>query len=190
MKTNVDAALVLAIKNGDADAFATLFSREFRNIKFFAHQYLNDWDNAEDVAQETFLALWTHRTALANDSNLKALLLTIAKNKSLNILRSQVRFKKDSLEKSEILLNIRALNNAYLESQIDAKAMTQVIEQAHNELPKHIRTSFDLSRQENLTYGEIAKTKGISLKSVEYQMAVALKHFRDKLTRFAGHLIL
>jgi len=190
MQQDKVTALSLAIKDGDCDAFTKLFSMEFRNIKFFAYQYLNDLAQSEDVAQETFLSLWINRSTIADDSNLKALLLTIAKNKSLNILRDQLHFIKDSLEESETLLNIKALNNAYIESHIDAMALADAIEQARNELPEHIRTSFDLSRMENMTYEEIAKIKGITVKSVEYQMSVALKHFRKKLTRFTNTIFI
>jgi RNA polymerase sigma-70 factor (ECF subfamily) len=177
-------SLVSAIKTGNSDAFTELFRMEFRNIKFFAYQYLNDLAQAEDVAQETFLSLWTNRTTIADNSNLKALLLTIAKNKSLNVLRSQQHFhKKDTLEKSEAQLNIKALSHPHIEAQIDASTLSEAIEQARNSLPEHIRTSFDLSRLENKTYEEIAKIKGITVKSVEYHLAVALKHFRGKLAQ-------
>ena len=186
MQQNKLTTLVLAIKSGDSDAFTELFNLEFRNIKFFAHQYLNNMEQAEDVAQETFLSLWINRTTIADNSNLKALLLTIAKNKSLNVLRSQLNNKKDSLEKSEALLNIKALNSSYIESQIDATALAETIEHAREELSEHIRSSFDLSRLENRTYEEIAKIKGITVKSVEYHISVALKHFRNKLAKFAS----
>lgn len=178
------SSLVSAIKSGNSDAFAELFRMEFRNIKFFAHQYLNDLAQAEDVAQETFLALWTNRATIADNSNLKALLLTIAKNKSLNVLRSQRHFHKNTIEKSEAQLNIKALSHPYIEEQIDAITLSEAIEQARNSLPEHIRTSFDLSRLENKTYKEIAEIRGITEKSVEYHLAVALKHFREKLARY------
>ena len=190
MQQDKVTALNLAIKDGDCDAFTKLFGMEFRNIKFFAYQYLNDLALSEDVAQETFLSLWINRSTIADDSNLKALLLTIAKNKSLNILRDQLHFIKDSLTESETLLNIKALSNAYIESQIDATDLAEAIEQARNDLPEHIRTSFDLSRMENMTYEEIAKIKGITVKSVEYQMSVALKHFRKKLARFINTILI
>jgi RNA polymerase sigma-70 factor (ECF subfamily) len=189
MQQDTAATLVLAIKIGDGNAFAKLFSMEFRNIKFFAYQYLNDLAQAEDVAQETFLSLWMNRATIADNSNLKALLLTIAKNKSLNILRAQLRFKKDPLEKSEAMLNIKALNSNYIESQIDAAALAETIEQTRNMLPQQIRTSFDLSRLENRTYEEIAKIKGVTVKSVEYHIAVALKLFRKKLAQFTNIIL-
>ena len=186
MQQDKHTALVLAIKSGDSDAFTELFSLEFRNIKFFAYQYLNNMEQAEGVAQETFLSLWINRATLADNSNLKALLLTIAKNKSLNVLRSQVNVKKCTLEKSETLLNIKVLSSSYIESQIDATALAEAIEHAREELPEHIRSSFDLSRLENRTYEEIAKIKGITVKSVEYHISVALKHFRKRLAQFAS----
>ena len=185
MEQNKHTTLVLAIKSGDGDAFAELFSLEFRNIKFFAHQYLSNMEQAEDVAQETFLSLWGNRTTLTDNSNLKALLLTIAKNKSLNVLRLHANSKTDSLERPEILLNIKALSSSYIENQIDATSLANAIEQASKELPEHVRASFDLSRLENRTYEEIAKIKGITVKSVEYHISLALKHFRRRLARFA-----
>ena len=186
MEKNKHTALVLAIKSGNGDAFAKLFSLEFRNVKFFAHQYLNNMEQAEDVAQETFLSLWGNRTALTDSSNLKALLLTIAKNKSLNVLRLHVNSKTDSLERPEIMLNIKALSSSYIENQIDATSLSEAIEQASKELPEHVRTSFNLSRLENRTYEEIAKIKGITVKSVEYHISLALKHFRRRLAQFAS----
>lgn len=190
MQQGKSTTLVVAIKEGNSDAFAELFTREFRNIKFFAYQYLHNLSQSEDVAQDTFLALWLNRESIADDSNLKSLLLTIAKNKALNVLRAHLRFKKDSLEKAEMLLNIKTLNSAYIESQIDAAALAEAIEQTRKNLPEHILASFDLSRSENLTYEEIAKMRGITVKSVEYHIAVALKLFREKLAHFTNMLIL
>ena len=178
--------MVQALKSDDCDAFAEIFYLEFKNIKFFAHQYLNDLDLAEDVAQESFLALWTHRATLAENSNIKALLLTIAKNKSLNLLRSLAHFQKDSLKKAEILLNMKALDSSHIESQIDASVLAKVITEVHSRLPEHIRATFDLSRLKNKTYKEIATIKGITQKSVEYHIAVALERFRKKLAQFGG----
>jgi len=132
------------------------------------------------------LSLWVNRATLTDSSNLKALLLTIAKNKALNVLRLHVNSKTDSLEKPEILLNIKALSSAYIEHQIDAATLAEAIEQAREELPEHVRASFDLSRLENRTYEEIAKIKGITIKSVEYHISLALKHFRSRLAQFAS----
>jgi len=105
-------------------------------------------------------------------------------------LRSQLRFKKNPIEKSETLLNIEALNSSHIESQIDAITLAEVIERTRESLPEHIRTSFDLSRLENRTYEEIAKIKGITVKSAEYHISVALKHFREKLARFINVIVI
>lgn len=66
--------------------FSRVFPGEPRKVPDFAYSYLRDKAEAEDVLMESMIALWENRNRWKEGSNLHALLLTIIKNKSLNLL--------------------------------------------------------------------------------------------------------
>jgi RNA polymerase sigma-70 factor (ECF subfamily) len=57
-------------------------------------------------------------------------------------------------------------------------------------LPDQCRIKFQLSRNENLKYAEIAETMGVSIKTVENQMGKALKHLRTSLAEYMVSVML
>ena len=61
------------------------------------------------------------------------------------------------------------------------------IEQSIDALPPKRQEIFRLSREQGLKYKEIAETLKISVKTVEAQMGLALKHLRDDLKDFSNH---
>ncbi len=62
--------------------------------------------------------------------------------------------------------------------------MTEVVNAAVNQLPPRCREVFLMSRDGGLTYTEIAKEMGISIKTVETQMGRALKTLRTLLAGY------
>jgi RNA polymerase sigma-70 factor (ECF subfamily) len=63
------------------------------------------------------------------------------------------------------------------------------IEKSIDSLPAKRQEIFRLSREQGLKYKEIADELNISIKTVEAQMGLALKHLRDDLKEFSNHLI-
>jgi RNA polymerase sigma-70 factor (ECF subfamily) len=59
--------------------------------------------------------------------------------------------------------------------------MAMAIRVAVASLPDRCREIFLLSREQNMTYAEIAKVLGLSIKTVETQMGRALKALRTRL---------
>ena len=77
--------------------FSPAFSKRIeKKFLTFAYSYLRDRAEAEDVLMESMITLWENRDRWEEDSNLHALLLTIIKNKSLNILEhKQIRLRAE-----------------------------------------------------------------------------------------------
>jgi len=113
--------------------------------------------------------------------NVRSYLFIIARNKSLNLLRNKLYAVSDPQEKRLINLHIATLQSDYIESRIDSLELEKLIERTYALLPEKIRKTFIMSRKEGLSYEEIAQKTGITVKSVEYQISVALKVFRRKL---------
>ena len=126
---------------------------------------------AEDLAQETFLALW-QRWDSVREETLASLLYTIAHNLFLNERKHQqvvLRFsqrpqREDDPESPEYLLEAREFH-ARLEAALSA-------------LPEGSREVFLMNRIDRLKYAEIAERLGISVKAVEKRMHQALQALR------------
>lgn len=181
--------IIDAIKSGNEKAFELYLRAEFNNVMFFAGQFLRDSMLAKDVAQETFIALWNSRENLDPSYNLRSYIFTIAKNKSLNMLRAKHYSAADPLEKREIQVYINALTSDVVSTRIDSLDLEKLIEKTYKNLPDKIKDSFILSRKLGLTYEDIAKRKGISVKAVEYHISLALKLFRKRLKDYLGIII-
>jgi len=172
--------LAKLIKNGDEHAFEVYFKAEFGNIVYFTKQYVNDSGIATDIAQESFISLWENHEKVESAIHLRRYLFTIAKNKTLNILKSN-SFKLHHIYSNEITSNTIALNNNTIDNQFDELTLQELISSVYKNIPEGAKESFILNREYGLSYTEISDLKGISVKKVEYRIKTALKYFKESL---------
>ncbi|MDD3977805.1 MAG: sigma-70 family RNA polymerase sigma factor, partial [Methanomicrobium sp.] len=160
------------------------FNAEFDNIVYFVDSYIHDKYRAKDIAQEALLTLWQKRSTINPDKNIRALLYTIARNKTINELKSPpLNYKSVSLD--EIKTDILALSDNSLDAEIEALSLKELIEKTIDNLPDTVRESFIMSRVLGMTNREIAKKKKMSLTGVEYHMKISLKIFKEKLKEYS-----
>ena len=174
--------ITLAIKAGSNDVFWSVYRAEYDNLLHFISSYTRNREDAEDLVQETMIAIWDNRESLDPNKNFRSYLYTIARNKSLNYLRDNAkRMKGSSLQESENLINSLALSSTSVEEEISALDMEGFIERIYLSLPEKVVNTFRMSRQEGLTYNEIAERLGITTKVVEYHISITLKAIRLRL---------
>ena len=174
--------ITLAIKAGSNDVFWSVYRAEYNNLLHFVSSYTRNLQDAEDIVQETMIAIWDNRETLDPGKNFRSYLYTIARNKSLNYLRDNAkRLKGSSLQESENLINSLALSASCGEDEINALDLQSFIERIYLSLPEKVVNTFKMSRQEGLTYNEIAERMGITTKVVEYHISITLKAIRLRL---------
>jgi RNA polymerase sigma factor (sigma-70 family) len=84
----VDEVLMVRVREQDADALAALYDRHHRAAFALALRILNDVGQAEDVVQESFLAVWRHAAGYdPTRGRLRTWLLTIVHHRAINQLR-------------------------------------------------------------------------------------------------------
>lgn len=175
--------LALEICNGDVASFELFFNAEFDNLVYFVNSYIHDNYRAKDIAQEALLTLWQKRSAIDPDRNIRALVYTIARNKTINELKSPpLNYKSVSLD--EMNADILAMSDESLDAEIEALSLKELIERTIANLPDTVRESFIMSRVLGMTNREIAKKKKMSLTGVEYHMKISLKIFKEKLKEY------
>ena len=184
------SAISDAIRAGSEAAFEALFRAEFRNVTFFVNRYVRDTVQAEDIAQESFLALWKSRERIDPRQNLRNYVLTIARNRALNYLRDVASRKGGTLEAREADIHARILQKPEVEQRIEALETENLLDRVFRSLPEKAREMFALNRQEGMTYAEIAQKHGVSVKVVEYNIVLALKAFRRVVPQIGGMLLL
>src|SRR4051812_33828291 len=87
-----DDSLVFAIRDGSEHAFNLLVDRHQQAVRTFLRG-ITSWDDAEDMAQETFLAVWTHARGFRG-GNVRAWLFSIAWRKAKGAQRSWFRRRR------------------------------------------------------------------------------------------------
>jgi len=131
------------------------------------------WTNMQEVVQDVFVWLWDHRSALQIKSP-PSYLRAAVKYKVIDILRS-------NKAREMCFVNLDELDPAHLlfeDDPLELKELKAVIMQLSAELPERARLIFELSRNEQLSNREIAEKLGISEKTVENQITIALKKLR------------
>ena len=174
MKENIDDILLLSkIRDDDELAFKYLFETYFTPLCRFIHTYISDKAIAEELVLDIFVYIWENRKTLHIHLSFKAYLFQAARNKALNVLRTEKR--NISLDEIDIDIIETAITT------LEEEELYGLIQEAVLALPQKCKEIFQFSRDENLSNQEIAKKLDISVKTVEAQITKALKRIKDFL---------
>ncbi|WP_163715274.1 RNA polymerase sigma-70 factor [Mangrovibacterium lignilyticum] len=183
MKAATDLELFSKLKQDDEKAFSELFNRYYSGLCLFAYGLLDDDQKTRELVQEVFVQLWEKRQQIWVHTSVKSYLFRAVKNQLINWINHK-KVEQKYLDK---------LASDEKDSQVDQYFVEvdlhQKIEASIESLPPKRKEIFKLSREDELTYREIADRLGISVKTVETQMGLALKHLREDLKEYRHLLI-
>lgn len=168
-----DAELLILLKDSDSHAIKLIYERYWKRLYLAAFSIIQDAHQSEDIVQEVLLQLWVRREEITIGS-LKSWLFTAVRYKVLTYITTgknrKVLLEQDELEQLAGLAEIK--------DRLNEKDMERMLELGIASLPERCQQVFVLSRKEHLTNKEIAERMGISIKTVEAQMTIALKSLR------------
>jgi RNA polymerase sigma-70 factor (ECF subfamily) len=179
--SETDADLIRRIRAGDERALEVVFRAHYVSMCTVVRRIVFAPDVAEELVQDVFFKLWSKRESIAEIDALKTYLYRAARNTALNHLRRQKL--ENAYEEREASKGEPSAVEATDDSAA-ATDLTVAVQAAIARLPDRCREIFLMSRDGGLTYNEIAKDLGISIKTVETQMGRALKSLRLSLARF------
>lgn len=163
--------------------FEELFGKFFQPLVSYSYRYVNDWQAAEDITQDVFMALWIKKEEIDFDTPIKPYLYRAIYNKSINYLNSVlIQRRIDQPESIDDLINREILTY----NQHDTLLLKEITSEIHSlveTLPPQCKKVFELSRGVNLKNKEIAIQLNISEKAVEKQITKALNEIRNHLIR-------
>lgn len=164
------------IRAGDREAFEVLFRGWYSRLADHAARLVASRDTAEDVVQEVFVAVWGRRERLPEGDKMPAYLHRAVRNRALN----QIRGRKTAVRWLEREDPAQAADPVAL-TRLEDEELAGALREALDALSPRGREVFLLSREQGLSYPQIADTLGISVKTVETLMSRALKVLRERL---------
>jgi RNA polymerase sigma-70 factor (ECF subfamily) len=197
--TGEDSGLVRAVASGSEDALVQLYDRYSGAVYATARRLTTDRGLAEDVVQETFLALWNRAEQYdPTMGSLPAWLLTIARNRTIDRLRALGR-RPPTMPVSDVALFDES-DTATLERLVaggavvgagqpvmgpaailDENELRTSLAVALAELPDVERTVLVLAYRDELSQSEIAERLGWPLGTVKTRTRRALFRMRTAL---------
>ena len=165
------------MKAGNSYAFEKLYFSYSKKMYNFAFNILKCKEDAEGIVQNVFTKIWETRSEINTELSFGGYIFRIAKNMMLNQLKKKI-IEKEYLN---YLLATPEDTSLPVEQEVNFMELNLEIERIINELPEKRRKIFRLSREEGLTYREIAEKMDISVNTVNTQISKSLEYIRDHL---------
>jgi RNA polymerase sigma-70 factor (ECF subfamily) len=172
-----EIAWVRQVAQGDERAFERLFRCYAPRIFRFAMSYLNDPALAEEVVQETMIAVWKNAKDYKEQSQLSTWILGIARNKALDRARARQR-------EPELLREIdrRASGRATPEQIARRDSQAERVRSALEKLSPEHREVIMLAFYNELSYSEIAQIVGCPEGTVKSRVYYAKEQLKRILS--------
>ncbi|HQU86858.1 MAG TPA: sigma-70 family RNA polymerase sigma factor [Pyrinomonadaceae bacterium] len=185
-----DHALIEATKDGSEDAFAQIVARYRNPITNYLYRFLNDYEEAVDLAQETFVRVYYALDRYHTEYAFSTYIYRIATNLAISELRKRKRRRLFSLTG---LFQTEEENETEFQPT-DEKALpdedliedekSRVIAKAISTLPDKYRAPIVLREVEGKSYEEIAQILELGLGTTKSRISRARGLLKEKLKHY------
>lgn len=174
---HIDNELFGRMKQGDRDAFTSIYERYNKMLYLLASRYLQNNSMAEDAVQHVFTRLWENHADIRVEINVYNYLFTMMKNYLLNTIRNE----NNAIEKNyQIAYSEPDFDDSLIE-KIEEKELKSILNRAISQLPEQKRIICLMKVEGNLTNQEIAKQLNLSANTVKTHYFQSIKMLRAKL---------
>ena len=178
-----DEDLIERFQNGDEQAYIELVNRYRDRLMNFVYRFVNDYEQSEDIAQETLIKLYTHKHYYKKIAKFSTWIYTIA----ANLAKSELRKKK-----SRKVTNLSQMSTQEKEYElpadqpdtdqaIESEFIEKRIQAAIQKLPLHFKTVTVLRDIQELSYEEISKIIDVPLGTVKSRINRARLQLQKEL---------
>lgn len=173
---NNEKLLLEDLRKGCVDSFARIFKLYWHQLYIIARSKVKSHDEAEEIIQNIFSALWEKRESLVI-SNLSFYLQSAVRNRILNLIRSKITQEKYWHYYKTFIPGYQRVT----ENTVEFDDLNEAVENAVSRLPEKSREVFTLSRMEGRSNAEIASLLKVSEKAIEYHLTKSLRALRVHL---------
>jgi RNA polymerase sigma-70 factor (ECF subfamily) len=170
-----DVSCVQRVGRGDQSAYRVLVDRYLASISRFALRLLGDAGEAEEVAQETFLRLWTEAVNFEPRAQPKTWLYRIARNQCID------RLRKRRTHGSETDVSETGASEDRPSLLFARKQTAERVERALSALPERQRAALTLVHYEGLSGTEAGEVLDVSVEALESLLSRGRRALRESL---------
>ncbi len=176
-----DQQLVTASKRGDQDAFAQLVQRYQRRIFNLVYRMLQQYEEASEITQETFLAAWQGLPSFRGDARFATWLYRIAYNCALKQLETRKRDRalQAALQAEQALESEDTYKSA--DAQIDEHERQAFVQEHLSRLPAKYRAVLILRHLQDMTYEEMAEILTMPVGTIKTHLFRARNLLKQRL---------
>ena len=181
--------LVVAAKNGDEQAFETLFKRHRQKILRIVLRYAHVREDAEDIVQQSFQKAFVYLHKFEGKSSFSTWLTRIAINESLMLLRHGRALREVSVDDhSEAERSAASLempdSSPDPEASYLRRERAQILSETLGNLRPGMRKAIELRELAELSTEETARLMGVSVAAVKARLFHARKKLQEQLSRY------
>ena len=165
-----DEQLIKDFQAGDSHAFEELVERYKNRIYNFIYRFVNDVSLAEDLTQDTFLKLFTHKDSYREIAKFSTWLYTIAQNLAKTELRKRNRrqtYSVSDLSTQDREFVISSDQNIVVDKKSDVENFNLVIMDCLTELSEEFQIMIILRDFQELSYEIISNIMEIPIGTVK-----------------------
>jgi RNA polymerase sigma-70 factor (ECF subfamily) len=168
---DADSTLVERYLNGEMRAFDELMIRYERQIFRVCYRFVENRDDALDLAQDVFTKAFEHLPSFRRESSFKTWLYRIAINHCINhVKKNSQQFVEVTEAAGSVLPNI----HSRLEEEEEREQFRRLVKR----LPPRQKAILELRIREQLSYDEIARMSGRSVSTIKASVFFALAKLR------------
>lgn len=175
-----ESEIIAQLKNPvtQKQAFGQIVTLYSERIYWQIRKMVFDHDDANDLAQNTFLKAWTNINSFRGESKLSTWLYRIAINECITFLNLQRQKNNVSIDDNDLFLTNKLEGDEYF----DGDEALLKLQQAILKLPEKQRIVFNLRYYEELSYEEISQVLGTSVGALKASYHHAAKKIESFLT--------
>jgi RNA polymerase sigma-70 factor (ECF subfamily) len=190
LETASDHELLATIRDGDEEAFQEIVRRYRNPITNFVYRMLDDYERSVELAQETFIRVYTSADRYKATYSFSTYIYRIASNLAISELRLRKRRKLVSLftpfatDDGETLELDPADTCPLPDQTMIEDERRKAVARAIKTLPLKYRTPIVLRDVEGLSYDRIAEVLSLSEGTVKSRINRARNLLREKLSAY------
>ena len=149
-----------------SDEFGKFFSEYKNRFVSIAYGYVHDTDIAKDIVTDSFMYLWEHREQVNMAENIKGYIYFCVRTRCAN---------------RKLQSSLNSLSSDELSKKLFQSEIIELFSRELAKMPELTRAVYQASRQEGLTYQQIAERYNISTRQVASEMQRAYAQLRVPL---------
>src|SRR5947207_15814609 len=179
-----EAHFVSASQKGDHDAFAQLVQHHQRRVFNLVFRMLQEYEEANEVTQETFLAAWQGLPTFRGEARFSTWLYRIAYNCALKQLEQRKRDRAIQLAIQVEQADQRINNDERVAAEIEAHDRQTIVREHLSKLPAKYRIVLILRHLQEMTYEEMAEILTMPIGTIKTHLFRARNLLKERLEKF------